>query len=95
MLIFGCAGSLSLRTRLSLVAASRGYSLVAVCRLLWFRSTGSRVRAQWLWLTGLAALWHVESSRIRDRTHGPCIGRRILNHWTIREVRAPPFLSEL
>ena len=35
---------------------------------------------------GLVALWHVGSSRTRDRTCVPCIGRQILNHWTTREV---------
>ena len=35
---------------------------------------------------GLAPrLWDL-SSPTRDRTHVPCIGRRILNHWTTREV---------
>ena len=34
----------------------------------------------------LAAPWHVGSSWTRDRTCVPCIGRQILNHWTIREV---------
>ena len=34
---------------------------------------------------GLVAPWHVESSQTRDRTHVPCIGRRIPNHWTIGE----------
>ena len=29
---------------------------------------------------------HVESSWTRDWTCIPCIGRKILNHWTIREV---------
>ena len=28
------------------------------------------------------------SSPRRDRTRVPCIGRQILNHWTIREIRA-------
>jgi len=28
---------------------------------------------------------HVGSSQMRDRTHVPCIGKRILNHWTSRE----------
>ena len=32
------------------------------------------------------------SSQNRDRTRVPCIGRRILNHWTTREV---PFLMFL
>ena len=36
--------------------------------------------------TGLVALWCVESSGTRDWTHVPCIRRRILIHWTIKEV---------
>ena len=39
-----------------------------------------------MWRTGLVAPRHVGSSQIRDRTHVPCIGRRILNHCTSREV---------
>ena len=39
-----------------------------------------------MWLMGLVALWHVESSLTRDQTHIPCIGRQILNYWTTREV---------
>ena len=34
----------------------------------------------------LVAPHHVESSPTRDQTCVPCIGRRILNHWTTREV---------
>ena len=34
------------------------------------------------WLRGM---WDL-SSRTRDQTHTPCIGRRRLNHWTGREV---------
>ena len=34
---------------------------------------GSKAQAHYLWYTGLVALWHVESSRIRDQTH--------LLHW--------------
>ena len=34
------------------------------------------------WLQGM---WDL-SSLTRDQTHTPCIGRRSLNHWTIREV---------
>ena len=30
---------------------------------------------------------HVESSKTRNRTHVPCIGRQILNHWTTREAQ--------
>ena len=44
-----------------------------------------------MWCTGLVAPRHVGSSRTRDRTHVPCIGRRILNHCAAREV--PPCLG--
>ena len=47
------------------------------------------VQAQQLWRTALVALWHVESSQTRDRTHAPCTGRQIPNHWTTREVLLP------
>ena len=77
---------------LSLVATSCGYSLVAVSGLLiamaslvverWLEST----RAQKLGHTDLVTPWHVGSSQTRVRTCVPCIGRRILNHWTSREV---------
>ena len=43
------------------------------------QSTGSRH-------TGLVVPRHVGSSWTRARTHVPCIGRRILNHCTTREV---------
>ena len=33
------------------------------------------------------AAQHVESSRIRERTQVPCIGRRILNDWTTKEAQ--------
>ena len=46
---------------------------------------GSRAQAQLLWCTGLVALQHVGSSRTRDQTCVPCIGRRILNHGATRE----------
>ena len=49
---------------------------------LWL--AGSRVQAQQLWHTGLVAPQHVGSSQTRDRTHVPCIGRRILNHCATR-----------
>ena len=41
---------------------------------------------------GLAALHHVESSWTSDWTCVSCIGRRILNHWTTREVQDDAFL---
>ena len=37
-------------------------------------------------LTSLVALWRVESSWTRDWTCIPCIGKRVLNCWTPREV---------
>ena len=39
-----------------------------------------------MWQTSLVALWHVGSSRTRDRTRVPCTGRLILNHCATREV---------
>ena len=36
--------------------------------------------------TGFVVSWDVESSQTRDRTRVPCIGGRILNHWTTREI---------
>ena len=56
------------------------------CMLQQLWLMGSRVQAQQLWHTGLLAPWHVGSSRTRDRTHAPCIGRWILNHCTTRKV---------
>ena len=44
-----------------------------------------------VWHTGLVAPQHVESSWTRDRTHFPCIGRRILNHCATREVPVMDF----
>ena len=51
-----------------------------------FSSPGSRAQAQQLWCTGLVTPRHVGSSHTWDGTHVPCIGRWILNHWTIRKV---------
>ena len=42
-------------------------------------------RAQYLRLTGLVALRHEGSSRTRDGTHVPCLGRWGRSHWTTRE----------
>ena len=38
-------------------------------------------------------MWDL-SSLTRDRTHVPCIVRRILCHWTMREVSNVPFLKQ-
>ena len=36
---------------------------------------------------GSVALQHVGSSSLtKDRTHIPCVGRQLPNHWTIRAV---------
>ena len=45
-----------------------------------------------MWHLDLVALWHVESSWIRDWTLISCIGRQILYHWATREA---PFFSLL
>ena len=58
-----------------------------------FPCPGAQVLAHrllWLWHMGLVALRHVGSPQTRDRTHFPCVGRWILNHWITREV--PPSL---
>ena len=78
--------------RTSLVAKSRGYSLVGSgyslivvgfsCCGAWALGRGFQ---QW-WCMGLAALWHVESSWTRDRTCVPSIGQKIFNCWITREV---------
>ena len=65
--------------------------------LLLLQSMGSRcvgfircgTQAQYLWRTGLVAPQHVGSSRTRNRTRVPCIGRRVLNHCATREVPGP------
>ena len=38
-----------------------------------------------MWVQLLCGMWDL-SSLTRDQTHISCIGRRILNHWAIREV---------
>ena len=76
---------------LSPVEANTGHSvavgrpLTAVASLVAERQIQG-ARAQKLWHTDLGALGHVERSRTRHRTHDPCTGRRILNHWITREV---------
>ena len=66
--------------RLSLAAVSLGFSprwvFVAEHRLY-----STLALAQQLWCVGLIVPRHVESAQTRDRTHVPCIGRWILNHY--------------
>ena len=59
---------------------------------LWLWHMGSRVWTQSSWCTGLVAPWPVGSysSQTRERTHVPCTGRQVLNHWTTREL---PFIT--
>lgn len=53
-------------------------------RLQWF---GLRaVGAHSVVLSGLSCSRHVGSSQTWGQTLVPCIGRRILNHWTARQV---------
>ena len=42
-------------------------------------------------LVAPTSMWDL-SSHIRDRTHIPCIGIQILNHWTSRQVPVETFL---
>ena len=60
---------------------------------LWL--TDYRGRAQQLWCKGLVALQHVESSLGRDQTCVHCIGKWILNHYTIRKDPSQNFKTEL
>ena len=65
---------------------------VAMYGLLLLLSMGSRAWARFLRRSGLAGLQHVESSRSRDRTHVPCVGKQTLNHCATREVLSDWFL---
>ena len=49
-------------------------------------------RTQELWHPGLVALRHVKSSRTKDTTHVPCIGRQVPTHGATREVPVSSFL---
>ena len=74
---------------LSLVAASGGYSSCTGFSLQWLILwiPGSRAFGlQQLGCMGLVTSRLVESSRTRDQTCVPCIGRWILNHLTTRKV---------
>ena len=56
-------------------------------------SCGSRALERRLNGCGLVAPRHVGSSRARDQTCVPCIGRQILNHCTTREVPLLPIFD--
>ena len=94
---FSCCKTRALGTRASVVVAHGLSSCSTLApERVGFSSCGawaqqlqlvdSRTWAQQLWRTDLVARHHVGSSWTRDRTRVPCIGRRILNHWTTREV---------
>ena len=85
-----CTG-FSLRWLLSLQSMGSRHTAFSSCGT-WAQQSwlaGSRAQAQQLWHTGLVAPRHVGSSGTRAQTHVPCIGRRILNHCTTRQVPAP------
>ena len=71
----------------SLVAASRGYAMFAVCG---FFSCGAQVLGftgfKYLGHTSLVALRHVASTWTKDRTSEPCIGKWILYPGTTRDT---------
>ena len=69
-----------------------GFSL-CLPRLL--QVTSSRAQAQQFWFKGLVALRHVVSSWTTDWTRVPCFSRRILNHWTTRNVPDCKFYKRL
>ena len=67
-IIFGCAGSLSLRGLFSSCKA-QAPGLTGLC------SRSSRAQAQELWCMGLVTPQHVGSSWMRDQTWVSCTGR--------------------
>ena len=75
VVVNSCCGAQALHVQLS----------VAVAHGLWSAQASVVVAC------GLVNPRHVGSSQTRDRTHVPCIGRRILNYWTTREVPACMF----
>ena len=85
---------------LSLVVASRGPLFIAVRGPLTVVASrcGAQApdaQAQYLWVTGLVAPWHVGSSQTRARTHVPGIGRQILNHCATREALKKDFKTRI
>ena len=99
LFIFGCAGS-SFLCEGSLQSRRAGATLHRGARASHRRSLsrcGARApdaQAQQLWLTDLAAPWHVGSSQTRARTRVPCTGRQTLNHCATREAPPPCLLRD-
>ena len=70
----------------------QGILLIAACRLLilvafLFLEHGPQSEGSAACRTVLVASGHVGSSWARDQICVPCTGRRILYHWTTREVQ--------
>ena len=67
---------------------------VTIWGLLLLQSTGPRAQQSACGVLAglLRGIWDLNSPT-RDRTHLPCIGRWILNHWTVREVPSCSLLS--
>ena len=63
-----------------------GHKLLIAATSLWWRTDSRAHGLQKLGLVGPAALPYMESSQTRHQNHVPCTGRRILYHWTAREV---------
>ena len=76
---------------------SSGEHLLSSWRTWLLIAVGSRCRApaQWLWHMGLAAPWHVGSSRTRDQAHVSCLGKRNLNHWATSKAPTREVLPEM
>ena len=101
---FGCGGSLLLLTGFlcSQWAGSAwrrwflfGFRSWVTLGHTGFGSCGARCLERGLsnsWHTGLVAWWRVGSSPTRGRTCVPCIGGRVLNHRSTREVPVPDFI---
>ena len=90
LFIFGCSES-SLLNSGFLQLQQAGATLQLQCAgfsLLWLLLLWSSLcsMASVAVCPGIVALRHVESSRSRNQTGVPCIGRQIVNHWTTREV---------
>ena len=81
--LFGC-----IRSQLRHTASSLCEIFCCGARTLQFRCVGSKVHGLGTCSAQaqlLHDMWNL-SSPTRDRTHIPCIARKILNHWTTREV---------
>ena len=89
------------RTQVSLIAggfftswATKGSPEILACVTYPFSSGSSQPR-NWTGVSCIACGFFTNwASLSRDQTHSPCIGRRILNHWTTSEVLGFYFYCE-